>query len=464
MNYEKILKIITEHIDDGIFIVDHEGKVVFYNESADNQAGVNFENAIGKNILEIFPKLDHHSSTLLRVMQTKEPIIGHIQNYYNYHQKKVTIISTTFPIFEDGIIVGAVEISKDLNKYGEFNDKIDKIRNSKGQRISKQKTLYDLDDIIGQSQEIKQLKSMVRKVAMGSSPVIVTGATGTGKEMVVQSIHQLSERREAPFIAQNCAAIPVTLLESILFGTSVGSFTGSRNSPGLFELADKGTLFLDEINSMDIFLQAKLLRVLQDGQIRRIGDKHTRRVDVRIITAMNVSPKEALESGNLREDLYYRLNVLHIHIPPLKERKDDIKILTEYFIHKFNLKYNKNVSGASDEAFKELFNHDWPGNVRELEHAIERAVLMSEGNEINRYDLPEAGPQSHSSKLTEVLPNDNSNHSLKAKVLAYEKQIIEQALSDNEHSITRAAQKLGIKRQTLHYKMNQLEIKVKSRE
>jgi arginine utilization regulatory protein len=215
---------------------------------------------------------------------------------------------------------------------------------------------------------------------------------------------------------------------------------------------------------MDIFLQAKLLRVLQDGQIRRIGDKYTRRVDVRIITAMNVSPKEALESGNLREDLYYRLNVLHIHIPPLKERKDDIKILTEYFIHKFNLKYNKNVSGASNEAFKELFNHDWPGNVRELEHAIERAVLMSEGNEINRYDLPEAGPQSHSSKLTEALPNDSSNYSLKAKILAYEKQIIEQALSDNEHSITRAAQKLGIKRQTLHYKMNQLEIKAKSRE
>lgn len=461
MDYKKILKIVTENIDDGIFIVNQTGEVVFYNESADNQAGVNFENAIGKYILDIFPKLTRESSTLLRVMDTKEPIIGHIQNYYNYNLKKVTIISTTYPIFENGDVIGAIEISKDLNKYGEFNDKIDKIRNSKGTKIIKEEATYDLDDIIGESESITVLKSKIRKIAASNSPVIVSGETGTGKEMVVQSIHNLSERKEAPFIAQNCAAIPVTLLESILFGTSVGSFTGSKDSPGLFELADKGTLFLDEINSMDTFLQAKLLRVIQDGHIRRIGDKYTRRVDVRVVAAINVKPLEAVKAGKLREDLFYRLNVLNLDIKPLRDRREDIMVLVDYFIKKFNKKFNKNITGINENATKSLLRHSWPGNVRELEHAIEHGMLMAEDFEIGCEDLPALGDMN-------LIRNDGNMFSdeclkltgkpLKEITNAFEKEVIEKALAEKAYSITQTAQLLGIPRQTLHYKINNFGI------
>jgi arginine utilization regulatory protein len=461
MDYKKILKMVTDNIDDGIFIVNQTGEVVFYNESADNQAGVNFENAIGKNILDIFPKLTKESSTLLRVMDTKEPIIGHIQNYYNYNLRKVTILSTTYPIFENGEIIGAIEISKDINKYGEFNDKIDRIRNSKGTKIIKEEAPYDLDDIIGESESIIQLKTKIRKIAASSAPVIVSGETGTGKEMVVQSIHNLSDRKGAPFIAQNCAAIPVTLLESILFGTSVGSFTGSKDSPGLFELADKGTLFLDEINSMDTFLQAKLLRVIQDGLIRRIGDKHTRRVDVRVVTAMNVRPLDAVRAGKLREDLFYRLNVLNVYIEPLRERQEDIVVLTDYFIRKFNKKFYKNMTGINENAMKALLRHNWPGNVRELEHAIEHSMLMAEDSVIGWEDLPILGNIDLTSNDSNMFSDDCLKligTPLKDMTNAFEKQVIEKALAEKSYSITKTAQLLGIPRQTLHYKINNFGI------
>ncbi|SCY21444.1 sigma-54 interaction domain-containing protein [Alkaliphilus peptidifermentans] len=463
MDYKKILKIITDNIDDGIFVVNKGGEVVFYNESADNQAGVNFENAIGKNILEIFPKLTKESSTLLRVMEMKEPIIGHIQSYYNYNLKKVTIISTTYPVFENGDIIGAIEISKDLNKYGEFNDKIDKIRNSKGKKIIKEETPHDLDAIIGESQSITRLKDKIKKIAASSSPVIVSGETGTGKEMVVQSIHNLSERSKAPFVAQNCAAIPVTLLESILFGTSVGSFTDSKDSPGIFELADKGTLFLDEINSMDTFLQAKLLRVIQDGHIRRIGDKYTRRVDVRVIAAMNVRPLEAVKTGKLREDLFYRLNVLNIEIEPLRDRGEDIIVLTDYFIKKFNRKFQKNIKGISEKALEALLNHDWPGNVRELEHAIEHGMLMAEGTIIGSEDLPAMVNTVVFKSYADNFLDDckpEMDKPLKEMVSAFEKQVIQKALAEKSYSITDTAKLLGIPRQTLHYKINNLNIEI----
>lgn len=461
MDYKKILKIVTDNSDDGIFIVNQMGEVVFYNESADNQAGVNFENAIGKHILDIFPKLTKEGSTLLRVIETKEPIIGHIQSYYNYNLKKVTIISTTYPIFEDDELVGAIEISKDLNKYGEFNDKIDKIKNNKGTKIIKEEAPYDLDDIIGNSESMTLLKSKIRKIAASSSPVIVSGETGTGKEMVVQSIHNLSERKGYPFIAQNCAAIPVTLLESILFGTSVGSFTGSKDSPGLFELADKGTLFLDEVNSMDTFLQAKLLRVIQDGHIRRIGDKHTRQVDVRVIAAMNVKPSEAVKAGKLREDLFYRLNVLNIDIKPLRDRREDIITLTDYFIKKFNRKLYKKITGLEQRAMKVLLRHSWPGNVRELEHAIEHGMLMADADIITCEDLPgftDMAPMKDEETMFSEEFLKMTHKPLKEMTNAFEKEVIQKALVENSCSITRTAQMLGMPRQTLHYKINSLEI------
>ena len=261
------------------------------------------------------------------------------------------------PLMEGDKIIGAFELYRDSSSARELSEKIISLQKELYQKVSDQRELskssnaiYTFDDIIGESPVKIELKQKAKKIADSSSPVLVYGETGTGKELLVHAIHNASIiRRNKPFIAQNCAALPKTLLEGIIFGTTEGSFTGAKNKPGLFELANGGTLFLDEINSMDIELQAKLLRVLQDGVVRRLGGEKTLVVDVRIISSTNISPQEAVEKKLLRDDLYYRLNVIPMVIPPLRERKQDIPVLTEFFIKQYNEKLNKNVKQVTPE-------------------------------------------------------------------------------------------------------------------
>ncbi|MBS7527493.1 sigma 54-interacting transcriptional regulator [Fusibacter paucivorans] len=473
MDYQAVLKTIASHIDDGIFIVDVQAKVVFYNASLNNQAGLSFEDAIDKPLLELFPALTENSSTLMKVLKTGEPVIDYIQHYYNYRHEEKTILSSTFPVIENGHIIGAVEISKDVKKFRSFNDKINQLREVKG--INRDYAFSEVDHMIGNSNAIHDIKSKVRKIAANDAPVIVYGETGVGKELVVQSIHHLSNRRDKPFIVQNCAAIPVTLLESILFGTTVGSFTGSKNTPGLFELADGGTLFLDELNAMDISIQAKLLRAIQDGSIRRIGDDKIRAVDVRIIAAMNITPDYAINNGILRADLYYRLNVLSIHIPPLKERCEDIPVLAAHFLENLNERYADQKKSISKSAYQMLMQYEWPGNIRELKHAIEHVFLMSSNTLLTSDDfigclkepfnafghtITSDKPSSH--KQPDVLMSSAplSSQSLKERMKAVEKTIILEALNAEGYAIVKAAERLSIPRQTLHYKMKQHGISV----
>jgi arginine utilization regulatory protein len=464
MDYKKILELVTDNIDDGIFIVNKEGEVVFYNESADNQAGVSMKKALGRHILDIFPRLTEKTSTILRVLRTGRPIIGDIQEYYNHNHKKVTILSTSYPLMEGNEITGVVEISKDMVKYGDFNEKIDKMRNNKGSKTSSEETIYSLNSIIGESRKMQEIKEKIQKVAATSSPVLVWGETGTGKELAVQSIHNCSSRKDKPFIAQNCAAIPVTLLEGILFGTSIGSFTGSKDAPGLFELADEGTLFLDEINSMDITLQAKLLRVIQDGYIRRIGDKKTRKVDVRIIAAMNINPLKALEEKKIREDLFYRINVLSIEMPPLRQRREDIGIMTHYFIKEMEYEMGKKIKVMDKDAEDFFHSYDWPGNIRELKHVIEHSVIMSEGDRISLDDMPYFFGDTRKSSDDIVKEEKRKivfDKPLKSIINEYEKEVIIKALKEKDYSINETSRLLGIPRQTLHYKMKNLGIAIK---
>src|SRR5699024_8683313 len=277
--------------------------------------------------------------------------------------------------------------------------------------------------------------------------------TGTGKELFVQSIHNASTRQSKPFIAQNCAAIPATLLESVLFGTVKGSYTGAMDRPGLFELAHGGTLFLDEINSMPLDLQAKLLRVLENGRVRRVGDVKEYTLHVRIITAMNEPAEKSIQESRLRRDLFYRLNVVHFHIPPLRERKDDISLLTNHFIKKFNFQFNKLVTGVSDEVLKKFHEFSWPGNVRELEHAIESAMNLVEEDILQKEHLPEhiMATSDENKKLSPTL-------SLKETLKQTETELIEQALKQTNHNVLQAAKLLKIPRQTLQYKIEKLEL------
>ncbi len=458
MDYKNILKLISENLYCGIFIVDKNGKVIFYNQSINDLAGLNVENAVGKHMLEIFPKLTEETSTILRTLKTGEGLKNYVQNYYNYQDKRVTILSSTIPLFEDGRLEGVVEIFSDVDKYNNMSQ-------GKSSKSFMENTIYTLDDIIGNSKGKKDLKNKIKKTANSNSPVLVYGETGTGKELVVQCLHSESTRRNKPFIAQNCAAIPSTLFESILFGTALGSFTGAKDSKGLIEAAEGGTLFLDEINSMDITLQAKLLRFLQEGYIRRLGESKCHEVDVRVIAALNEDPYEAIEAGALRKDLFYRLSVINFSLPPLRENKKDIVEISNYFLDLFNSKLNKDVEGFSDEVMEFFKSYDWPGNVRELKHSIEYAINITENNIISKGDLPDYFKLKHkktNAAEIEELKTDNisSSMSLSEQVEHFERKVIINALKKYDCNISKTSKKLGLPRQTLYYKMDKLNIKM----
>ena len=459
MDYKNILKLISENIYSGIFIVDKNGIVTFYNQSANDLAGLNVENAIGKHLLEIFPKLTAETSTILRALSTGESLRNYVQNYCNYQSKYTSILSTTIPFYENGKLEGAIEIFSDVDQYKNINQNKHIKRN---ENIITEKANYNLDDIVGKSRKITDIKLKIKKIANSKSPVFVYGETGTGKELVVQSIHNESNRCDNPFIAQNCAAIPGTLLESILFGTTLGSFTGAKDSKGLIESADGGTLFLDEINSMDMMLQAKLLRFLQEGQIRRLGENKTRKVDVRIIAALNEDPYEALEAGRIRKDLFYRLNVISFSLPSLRDNKSDLIELANHFLAEFNKDLEKNIKGFSDDVIEFFLKYDWPGNIRELKHFIEQAVNLTENDIVSKSDLPYFDELERKSEIINNKPMFENliDDSLNEIMNRYERKVISQALVQNEYNISKTSKRLDIPRQTLYYKMDKLGIKV----
>lgn len=459
MDYKNILKLISENLYCGIFIVDENGKVLFYNQSINDLAGLNVENAVGKHMLEIFPRLTEETSTIMKTLKTGEGIKNYVQYYYNYQDKPVTILSSTMPFYEDGKLAGVVEIFSDVEKYNSMEQ-------GKARKDASGKAFYTINDIIGSSREKQDLKTKILKTASSNSPVLIYGETGTGKELVVQSLHNEGHRRNKPFIAQNCAAIPGTLFESILFGTALGSFTGAKDSKGLIEAADGGTLFLDEINSMDIMLQAKLLRFLQEGNIRRLGENKTQYVDVRVIAALNENPYDAITKGNLRSDLFYRLNAISFNLQPLRENKSDIDELSTYFLHYFNHELNKNIAGFSDGVLDFMKKYSWPGNVRELRHLIEHAINITEDNLIKERDLPDylnihKQEEHHADEDTEIeQDNQLSSKPLSEQLNQFERSVIIKTLKRYDCNISKASKKLCIPRQSLYYKMDKLNIKL----
>ncbi|EYE88149.1 transcriptional regulator [Fervidicella metallireducens AeB] len=465
MNYKKLLELILENLDEGIIVTDNSAKITFYKEPAKNITGVDSKFVIGKNILDVFPNLNENTSTFYNVLKNKKPLINHIQHYVNYQGKNISILTSTIPIYEKGVLVGCFEIFKDLTEVMELTDKITTLQEKlfKGRQnedeYKENGTKYVIENIIGVSEVISELKKKILMIANSSSSVLVYGETGTGKELLVQSIHNASSiRRNRPFIAQNCAAIPNNLLESILFGTEAGSFTGAKDKPGLFELADGGTLFLDEINSMDNELQAKLLRAIQDGVIRRVGSLKTRKVDVRIIASTNENPAILVERKQLRLDLYYRLNVIYFKIPPLRERKEDIEVLTDHFIRYYNKKLYKQFKGVSCEVMQLFKKYSWPGNIRELEHVIESAMNIACGDYITLNDL-ELSNTIDSININECCLTKNSFEiDLNEAVSEYEKNLIINAIRNCNGNYSMAARTLKIPKQTLQNKLKKYDI------
>lgn len=463
------MKGILNALEDGITAIDASSHIVFINEKASNQENIDIKTAEGRHLLEVYPSLSERTSTLLNVLHTGEPIYDFLQTFKNYKGEKITTINSTVPIRKNKKIIGAIEVSRDITNIRRLSEQVIDLKNelleiegvkrpescepkSNMEKIKPKMNFvnswikgFTFMDIVGQNDEMLRLKAYALKASASSSPVLIYGETGTGKELFVQAIHNSSQRKEMPFIAQNCAALPSTLLEGILFGTVRGSFTGAEDRPGLFELANGGTLYLDELNSMPVDLQPKLLRVLQDGLVRRVGDIKEKRVDVRVIASVNVDPLICMKSGLIRSDLYYRLNVISLKIPELKSRKSDIPIMIDYFIEKYNKKLGSKIRGITKGAMAKCLSYGWPGNVRELEHVIEAIINLKESGYIELDDLPE------NIILSEEL-------SLSVEIERAEKNIISDAMKIWNNNVTKAAEHLGVPRQTLQYKIKKYGI------
>jgi arginine utilization regulatory protein len=448
---EEFLGAILGSIDEAIHAVNIEGTTIYYNEVAAQHDGLDKDEVLGRHLLDIYPSLNEKTSTLLNVLKTKNPLYNKTQTFVNLHGKRIETVNTTLPIIVNGEVAGAVEIAKDYSRLKELAERLVDIQKDFKPKTSKegrQAAKYTFADLLTKNPSFTQVKKRAEKLAKSHSPILVFGESGTGKELFVHGIHQASRRNRGPLVAQNCAAIPESLLESILFGTSKGSYTGAMDRPGLFELADGGTLFLDELHAMPIELQAKLLRVLEDGAVRRVGSSNVINVDVRVISAMNIHPMTALEQKQLREDLFYRLNVLTFELMPLRERSEDILFLTQTFISYFNVQLGKQIAGIDPAAAAVLSAHRWPGNVRELKHTIEYMMNVCEVGRLSTADFPAMLKRNNPENGAE-----RASLSLKEKLKEYEGQLIESAMTESGGNIKKAASILGIPRQTLQYKL-----------
>ena len=436
-----LLEVVLSHSNEGVHMVDTNGITKYYNVAAAIMDGLDPSEVLGKHVLEVFPSLDKGTSTLLKVARTGKPIVNQQQVYTNVKGVEISTVNTTLPIFgQEGRLLGAVEVARDISGIRKLAEQVIDLRrrlhSEDPAARAEQGAIYHFSDIIGESPALQDVLARGALAAHNDSPVMVIGETGTGKELLVQSIHNESLRRTRPFIAQNCAALPEGLLDAILFGSVKGSFTGAQDRPGLFELANGGTLFLDELNAMAHQLQAKLLRVLETGELRRLGDVKIRKVDVRIIVAMAADPRQAL-----RPDLFYRLNVVVLKLPPLRARKTDIPLLCRHFIARFNTRLATRVEGITSEAAKLLAAWHWPGNIRELSNCIESCLNFRSEGLIAPADLPE---HFHQSRGT---PN------LRPELERVEREMIIMAMNAADNNATRAASMLGVPRQTLQRKL-----------
>ncbi len=456
---ENISQIVSlSNLIDGITITDSEGIFVYYTNFRPDVNDLREQDVLGRHILEVYPELKEENSSIIHALKTGEVISNQYQELAAYGKKIIKGYNTTIPIIEGNRIVGVVEFSRYINwPYERQNITIT------SEKIKEENRLYTVDDIITNSRTMALLKEDIKKSAKTDSTVLIYGETGTGKELVAQSIHTSSSRAKKKFISQNCAAIPSNLLEGILFGTAKGSYTDAVDRPGLFEVAQGGTIFLDEINSMDMTMQTKILKAIEEKRTTRIGTFDARAFDVKIVAAVNEDPLVCVREGRLREDLFYRLGVVQLDIPPLRKRSNDLFYLVEHFIHRFNALMNRQVIGITGDVEELFLSYRWPGNVRELRNCIEGAFNMVTSRMIEMKDIPAYLQRRNKGWMG----NDGRNEDLSLAQLdgnlmelveKYEKSLILQAMEVSAN-LTEMAKRLGVSKQTLNYKLQKYKIK-----
>lgn len=463
---------VLSHFDEGVIIADLSGKIVFYNRVMGKIDDLDPMAVIGKKVTEIYD-LSNQTSILLRCIKTARPIVNDPLIYKTRFGKTAYTVDSALPLYNAGKLIGAVCFVKDYHLMQKAFDLAAKSLQPV-RTIYNNGTSFTFNDIAGRNREFQNAIAMAKMASESLSSVMIMGETGTGKELFAQSMHNISERKNYPYIAVNCAAIPENLLEGMLFGTCKGAFTGAIDKPGLFERANGGTIFLDEINSMPIGLQAKLLRVLQEKRLRRVGGLNETSLDLKVVSSVNSDPHRAIQEGNLRMDLFYRLAVIYIRIPSLRERPEDISLLAHHFIAVVNGELKRNVHGISRDVMDFFQIYLWPGNIRELKNTIESAINLMPVKDkiIEKHHLPlyfSDGYQTltktkimhvaNFSEKTEFNPGDSSadldagGPSLPDRRLALEEELIFRALKACGGNVSMASRDLGISRQLLRYKM-----------
>lgn len=424
--FNEILLRALDSVSDGISFCDKDGYLLYVNNACCEIVGADKEELLNKKVDSLSPD----KPMLIEVIEKKKSIID-IEYFWNFKGKRTHLINSGYPIFDEkGNIIGAIDIFRSIERSRELAN-----------TIAGHQAFFMFDDIVGESVNLKEIINLAKTFSKSNESILIFGETGTGKELFAQSIHNYSNRRRKPFVALNCANLPNELIDSELFGYEEGAFTGARKGgkPGKFELANGGTLFLDELGEMQIDIQAKLLRVLETMCINRIGGNKPINVDVRIIAATNKNLEEMVQEGKFRRDLYYRLKVLCLEIPPLRERGEDILLLADYFVKKLVSKGNKYVKGIDNRAKEMLMKHSWQGNIRELENVISRSMLICEGDWITEKTLFMAG-----------FKEPIYENIIKKEPLKISKDILVDILNANRGNKKKTAQILGISRPTLY--------------
>lgn len=459
---------IFDEYSDGVLITDKDGIIVYYNHAMSRIDELDPEKALLNRVTDVYD-LDDHTSLIMRCLHTRRPIVDEPIYYRTRMGKFANTIHNVHPIFNKNKLAGAICFVRDFNVLTET---LSSMRLPDSQyRMHHHEITFDT--IIGREPALKDALNAARMAANTPSPVMLYGETGTGKELFARAIHNHSPRHEKKYTPVNCAAIPENLLEGILFGTSKGAFTGSINKAGLFERTSQGTIFLDEINSMPVGLQSKILRIVQEGKVRRVGALKEIKFDLKIISSVNQDPHISIADKSLRSDLFYRLGVVFIHIVPLRDRIADLPLLVNHFIAKHNKALGKQVRGIDHQVMDMFSRYPWPGNVRELEHVIEGAMnIMGQDDQIRTTYLPShfangcgmirpANPRSlrrTTAYITGYQDREIQNSDLMFNKKEHEKKMVWQALMQYRGNVTRAAGKLGISRQLLYYKMKKFNL------
>ncbi len=434
-------EIVLESISDGVFTVDHEWKIMSFNKAAEKITGISRQKAIGSYCWNVFrSNMCQDQCALKKTMQEGKSYFSTSTDIINNKKKRIPItVSTSLLKNKNGNIVGGVEIFRDHSLVEELRKK-----------------LYDsfqMGDMISQSPSMKNIFRVLPKLSQSDSTILIRGETGTGKELMAKALHSQSQRKNAPFVAINCGALPDTLLESELFGYKAGAFTHAiKDKQGQFALANNGTILLDEIGDTSPAFQVKLLRVLEEKSFLPLGAITKEKSNVRIIAATNKNLSKMLEANEFRRDLYYRINVVQIKLPPLRERMEDLPLLVDHFIDSLNKIQKKSVCGINNKAMEILMGHNYPGNIRELENIIEHAFVLCSKGDITPEHLPPSLTRQSFFKIEEI--------SSSTPFEAAEKKVIQAFLKKNNYNRNATAKDLGIHTTTLFRKMGRLGMKL----